>query len=63
MWKKNMETDLYYANIWKHEKNMTRLWCKIMLKTNVEQSEGNEGSYSYLYPFGDLTQRSFQGGF
>jgi hypothetical protein len=23
--------------------NMTRLWCKIMLKTSVEQIEGNEG--------------------
>jgi hypothetical protein len=31
-------------------------------KTNVEHTKGNEGSYSYLYPFGDLTQRSFQGG-
>jgi hypothetical protein len=46
-----------------HEKNMTRLWCKIMPKTNVERIEGNEGSYSYLYPFGDLAQGNFQGGF
>jgi hypothetical protein len=44
-----------YANM-----NMTRgLWCKIMLKTDVEQIKGNEGSYSYLYPFGDLVQGSF----
>ncbi len=51
-----MKTDLYYVNIRKHEheKNMTRLWCKIVLKTNVEQIEGNERSYSYLYPFGNL---------
>jgi hypothetical protein len=34
-----------------------------MLKTSVEQIEGNEGSYFYLYPFGDLTKRSFQRGF
>ncbi len=36
--------DLYYVNICKYEdeKNMTRLWCKIMFKTNVEQVEGNE---------------------
>jgi hypothetical protein len=34
-----------------------------VLKTNVEQIEKNEGSYSYLYPFGDLTQGSFQEGF
>jgi hypothetical protein len=27
-----------------------------MLKTDVEQIEGNEGSYFYLYPFGHLTQ-------
>jgi len=61
MCKTNMETNLYYVNICKHEheKNMTRLWCKIMLKIGVEQIEANEGSYSYLYPFGDLAQRSF----
>jgi len=46
-----------------HEKNMTRLWCKIMLKINVEHTKENEGSYLYLYPFGDLAQGSFQGGF
>jgi hypothetical protein len=40
----------YYANICKHEheKNMTRIWCKIVLKTDVEQIKGN----FYLYPFG-----------
>jgi hypothetical protein len=65
MWKKEVETYLYYVNIYKHEheNNMTRLWCKIVPKTCVEQIEGNEGSYSYLYPFEDLVQRSFQGGF
>jgi hypothetical protein len=41
---------------------MTRLWCKIVPNTNVEQTKGNEGSYSYLYPFGNLAQRSCQGG-
>jgi hypothetical protein len=62
MCKTNMKTYIYYANIYKHEyeKNMTRLWCKVVLKTNVEQTKGNEGSYFYLYPYGDLTQRSFQ---
>ncbi len=34
-----------------------------MPKTNVKQIEENEGSYSYLYSLGDLTQGSFQGGF
>jgi len=32
-----------------------------MPKTNVEQIEGNEGSYFYLYPFGDLAQKNLQG--
>jgi hypothetical protein len=60
-----MKTNLYYANICKHEheKNMTRLWWKIVPKIGVEHIEGNEKSYFYLYLFGDLTQRSFQGGF
>ncbi len=61
----NMKTNHYYANVCKHEheKNLTRLWCKIAPNTSVEQTKGNEGSYSYLYPFKDLTQRNFQGGF
>jgi len=63
MYKTNLKMDLYYLNICKHEKNMTRLWCKIMPEISVEHIEGNEGSYFYLYPFGDLTQGSFQGGF
>jgi len=57
--------NLNYANICKHEheKNMTRLWCKIVLKIGVEQTKENEGSYFYLYLFGDLVQGSFQKGF
>jgi len=34
-----------------------------MPKTNVEQIEGNERSYSYLYHFENLIQKSFQKGF
>jgi hypothetical protein len=32
MGKINVKMDIYYANICKHEheKNMTRLWCKIV---------------------------------
>jgi hypothetical protein len=65
MWKMNMKVNLYYANICKHEyeKNMTGLWCKIVFKINVQHTKGNERSYSYLYPFGHLTQRIFQGAF
>jgi hypothetical protein len=61
MCKTNMKMDIYYDNICKHEheKNMIRLWCKIMFKTNVEQTKGNEGFYFYLYPFGDLVQGNF----
>jgi hypothetical protein len=61
----NMKTNIYYANIYKHEheKNMKRLWCKIMPKTDVEQTGRNKGSYSYLYAFDDLVQGSFLGGF
>jgi hypothetical protein len=52
---------LYYANICKHEhkKNLARLWCKIMLRIGVKKIEGSEGSYFFLYPFGDLAQGSF----
>jgi hypothetical protein len=46
-----------------HEKNMTRLWCKIMPKTNVKQTKKNEGFYFYLYLLGDLVQGSLQGDF
>jgi hypothetical protein len=61
MCKTNMKMDLYYVNICKHEheKNVTRLWCKIVPKINVEQIKRNEGFHFYLYPFKDLAQRSF----
>jgi hypothetical protein len=56
MCKITLKKNSYCANICKHEyeMNMTRLWCKIVPKTNVEQIEGNEGSYFYLYPFRNL---------
>jgi hypothetical protein len=34
-----------------------------MLKIDVEQIEKNEGSYIYLYPFGDLAEKCFQKSF
>jgi len=39
MCKTNVKTNIYYVNIYKHEHemNMTRLWCKIVPKTSVEQ--------------------------
>jgi hypothetical protein len=51
MCKTNMKTSLYYVNICKHEheNNMTRLWCKIVPKTNVEQTEGNDVMFC-LFP-------------
>jgi hypothetical protein len=36
--------------------NMKKLWCKIVVKIGVEQTKGNEWSYFYLDPFGDLAQ-------
>ncbi len=59
------ENFFYYVNLCKHEheKNMKRLWCKIMLKINAKQIEGSGRSYLYLYPSGDLAKGSFQGGF
>jgi hypothetical protein len=35
---------LTYANM--NMKKHDKVWCKIMLKTNVKHIEGNEGSYS-----------------
>jgi len=60
-----MKTNIYDVNICKHdyENNMIRLWCKIVLKIGVEQTKGNEGFYFYLYPCGDVAQRSFRKGF
>jgi hypothetical protein len=60
-----MRIIFYCVNICKHEheKKVTKLWCKIVFKINLEQIEGNEGSYFYLYPFGDLAQGSSKGGF
>jgi hypothetical protein len=65
MCKTNKKKDLYHANICKHEheKNMKKLWCKIVSKIGVEQNDKNERCYSYLYPFGDLVQKKFQGCF
>ncbi len=59
MCKTNMKTYIYYVNICKHkyEKNMTRLWCKIMFKIDVKHIEGNEGSYLYLYPLRKFLRR------
>jgi hypothetical protein len=61
MCKTNMKMNFYYVNICKHEheKNITRLWCKIMFKTDVKHIKGNEKSYFYLYPFRDLAQKNF----
>jgi hypothetical protein len=54
MCKTNMKMNIYFVNICKHEqgKNMTRLWCKIVLKIHVEQTKGNERSYFYYTPLG-----------
>jgi hypothetical protein len=40
MRKTNVKIIFYYVNICKyeHEKNMTKLWCKIVFKINVEHT-------------------------
>jgi hypothetical protein len=42
MCKTNVKMNIYYANICRHkyEKNMTRLWWKIMPKIGVEHTKG-----------------------
>jgi hypothetical protein len=47
----NVEMDIYYVNICKHEheKNMIRLWCNIVFKTNVEQIERNEVTHLHTF--------------
>jgi hypothetical protein len=42
---------------------MIRIWCKIIFKIDIKQTEGNEGSYFYLYIFEDPIQKSFQKSF
>jgi hypothetical protein len=39
--KKNVIFKIYYVNIGKHEheKNITRVWCKIVFKTDVEHTK------------------------
>jgi hypothetical protein len=61
MCKTNLEMNIYYANICKHEheNNMTRLWCKIVPKINVEQNERNEGSYSLFLPLWEHNSKKF----
>jgi hypothetical protein len=51
MCKTNVKINFCFANICKHEheKNMTRLWCKVVLKTNVEQTEGNMKGHIFIY--------------
>jgi hypothetical protein len=61
MCKTNMKMNLYYVNICKHEHD--KVMVQNCAKIGVENIEGNEESYFYLYLFGDLAQRSFQGGF
>jgi hypothetical protein len=62
---RSKKTSLYCNEVrkHKHEKNKIRLWCNIILQTNVEQTKSNWVSYFYLYPFVNLAQGSFHGSF
>jgi hypothetical protein len=50
---------LYYGKTSKHEKNITRLWFKIMPYIGVEWIEGNEGNYIYLYMLENLAKGKY----
>ncbi len=41
MCKTNVKTNIYYVNVYKHEhgNNTTKLWRKIVLKIDVEQTK------------------------
>jgi len=44
---------LWWSKKHKHEKNKTRLWCKIVIQTDVEQTKGN-GGHSFIHtPLGN----------
>jgi len=47
----NKRDFFYYIKICKHEheKNMTRLWCKIMLKISVKKKKLNEKGRTSIY--------------
>jgi hypothetical protein len=64
MCKKNVKTYLYYANICKHEyeKNMTKLWCKIVLLLMLNILK-DLGVLLIFIPLWDLAQGNFQGDF
>jgi hypothetical protein len=44
-YKKNL---LWWSKKCKHEKNKTRLWCKIVIQTNVEQTKRN-GGHTFIH--------------
>jgi hypothetical protein len=51
MYKTNVKMNFYYINLYKHEheKNMTRLWCKVIPKINVKQIKQNERGHTFIY--------------
>jgi hypothetical protein len=50
MCKINVETNIYYVDICKHEyeKNMTRLWCKIVLRLVLNRLKEMKGP-TFIY--------------
>ncbi len=60
MCKTNVKTYVYYVNMCKHEhkKNMIRVWCKIVPKTNVEQIEEN-GGFTSIITFWGFSSKKF----
>jgi len=65
MCKTNVKMNFYYVSNCKHEheKNMTRLWCKIVPKTNIEQTKRNEG-FTFIYtPLGPSSKNIYKKNF
>jgi hypothetical protein len=61
MWKTNVKMNLYYANTCKHEHEQGYgvTSCLRLILNKLKEMKAPIS----IFPFGDLTQRSFQGGF
>ncbi len=47
-----IQTYFFTINECKHENNITRLWCKIVLQNAIEHIENNGGIVSIYTPLG-----------
>ncbi len=61
MCKTNMKTYIYYVNIckYKYEKNMTRLWCKIILRLVLNKLKEMKG-FTSIYTLWEPSSRKLR---